>query len=50
VFTADAPNQLWLTDITEHKTAEFSDRRNTGGEEQGCRHGSTGSSGVSSWR
>jgi len=22
VFTADAPNQLWLTDITEHKTAE----------------------------
>ena len=21
-FTADAPNQLWLTDITEHKTAE----------------------------
>jgi transposase InsO family protein len=21
VFTADAPNQLWLTDITEHKTA-----------------------------
>lgn len=22
VFAADAPNQLWLTDITEHKTAE----------------------------
>ena len=22
VFTADAPNQLWLTDITEHRTAE----------------------------
>ncbi|WP_367403068.1 IS3 family transposase [Kocuria marina] len=22
VFTADAPNQLWLTDITEHGTAE----------------------------
>jgi putative transposase len=22
VFTADAPNQLWLTDITEHPTAE----------------------------
>ncbi|GAB2522626.1 hypothetical protein GCM10027064_20130 [Microbacterium petrolearium] len=22
VFTADAPNELWLTDITEHKTAE----------------------------
>ncbi|WGP04656.1 IS3 family transposase [Bacillus subtilis] len=22
VFTADGPNQLWLTDITEHKTAE----------------------------
>ena len=22
VFTAEAPNQLWLTDITEHKTAE----------------------------
>lgn len=22
VFTADAPNYLWLTDITEHKTAE----------------------------
>lgn len=21
-FTADAPNQLWLTDITEHKTSE----------------------------
>ncbi|MFK4791669.1 IS3 family transposase [Microbacterium sp. ZW T5_56] len=21
-FTADGPNQLWLTDITEHKTAE----------------------------
>ena len=21
-FTANAPNQLWLTDITEHKTAE----------------------------
>jgi len=21
-FTADAPNQLWLTDITEHRTAE----------------------------
>ena len=21
-FTADAPNELWLTDITEHKTAE----------------------------
>jgi transposase InsO family protein len=21
-FTAEAPNQLWLTDITEHKTAE----------------------------
>ncbi|MDT1862639.1 DDE-type integrase/transposase/recombinase, partial [Acinetobacter baumannii] len=21
-FTADAPNQLWLTDITEHKTGE----------------------------
>ena len=22
VFTADAPNELWLVDITEHKTAE----------------------------
>ena len=22
MFTAEAPNQLWLTDITEHKTAE----------------------------
>lgn len=22
VFAADAPNQLWLVDITEHKTAE----------------------------
>ena len=22
VFTADAPNRLWLTDITEHRTAE----------------------------
>ena len=22
VFAADAPNELWLTDITEHKTAE----------------------------
>jgi hypothetical protein len=22
VFTADAPNQVWLTDITEHRTAE----------------------------
>lgn len=22
VFTADGPNELWLTDITEHKTAE----------------------------
>lgn len=22
IFTADAPNQLWLTDITEHRTAE----------------------------
>ena len=22
VFTADAPNQLWLTDITEHRTGE----------------------------
>jgi len=22
VFTADAPNKLWLTDITEHKTAQ----------------------------
>lgn len=22
VFTADAPNELWLTDITEHRTAE----------------------------
>jgi putative transposase len=22
VFTAEAPNELWLTDITEHKTAE----------------------------
>ena len=22
VFTADAPNRLWLTDITEHPTAE----------------------------
>ncbi len=22
VFTADAPNELWLTDITEHKTSE----------------------------
>jgi len=21
-FTADAPNELWLTDITEHRTAE----------------------------
>ena len=21
-FTADAPNQLWLTDITEHPTSE----------------------------
>ena len=21
-FTADAPNQLWLTDITEHRTGE----------------------------
>lgn len=21
-FTADAPNQVWLTDITEHKTGE----------------------------
>lgn len=21
-FTADAPDQLWLTDITEHRTAE----------------------------
>src|SRR3954454_24760935 len=23
VFTAAAPNQLWLTDITEHRTAWF---------------------------
>jgi len=22
VFAADAPNELWLTDITEHRTAE----------------------------
>ena len=22
VFAADAPNELWVTDITEHKTAE----------------------------
>lgn len=22
VFVAEAPNELWLTDITEHKTAE----------------------------
>jgi len=22
VFTADAPNMLWLNDITEHRTAE----------------------------